>query len=112
MEAGGTASPVMALLTRFKTEILRTYPGFVEQVLLFGSQARGSATALSDIDVLVITSQDDWRKGDEIRRIGYELDLLDDSRLSIQVLSRSHVDTLRRDNYQFINNLEQDAVTV
>ena len=100
------------MLKLFKDRISNIFPEFIEQVILFGSESRGNAHESSDIDVLVITSHDDWRKGDEIRRIGYELDLFDNSRLSIQVLSRSHIHMLQQNDFVFIRNVERDGITV
>jgi predicted nucleotidyltransferase len=100
------------ILREFREKIELRFPGQIERVLLFGSMARGDATAESDIDVLVIVTFDDWKKTDEIRAIGYSLDLDIGSRLSIQVLPSSHVDYLRRNGYQFIQNVERDCVAV
>jgi len=103
---------IKSLLILFKDSISRAFPGFVEQVILFGSESRGNAHESSDIDVLVITTHDDWRMGDEIRRIGYELDLFVNSRLSIQVLSRSHIRMLQHNDFLFIKNVQRDGITV
>ena len=103
---------VATLLNTFKARVYKAFPGFIEQIVLFGSEARGEAGAFSDIDVLVVTAYDDWEKGDEIRSIGYELDMLTDSRLSIQVLSRAHMDTLRKNRYHFAGNIEREGIAV
>lgn len=101
-----------ALLRTFKEQITRRFPGFAGKVILFGSEARGDAGESSDIDVLVITTGDDWRKGDEIRRIGYELDMCSGARLSIQVLPRTHIEMLKSGGFRFIGNVERDAVMI
>jgi predicted nucleotidyltransferase len=79
---------------------------------VFGSKARGDASKESDIDVLVVTSSDDWKKGDEIRDIGYGLDDEIDYKLSIQVIPESHFDYLRQNNFQFAKNIENEGITV
>lgn len=33
----------------------------VEQIIIFGSKARGTATADSDLDLLVVIREGDWR---------------------------------------------------
>jgi len=100
------------ILKEFKQRIKEKYSDEIQDMLVIGSKARGDATEESDIDIIIIISSDDWRKGDEIRGIGYELDEEIRYKLSIQVISKSHIDYLRRNNFQFIMNVERDAVTV
>ena len=104
--------PLLNLLEHFKREACSAFPGFVKDVLLFGSQARGDADDSSDIDVLVVTETDDWRMGDEIRRIGHELDLTTGARLSILVMPQSHVEELVGGHYQFMENMQRDCVRI
>lgn len=52
-----------------------------ERIILFGSYARGKATADSDVDLLVLTEHEgkDWEYAAKIRNqvsLGYPLDLL------------------------------------
>ncbi len=42
------------ILNEFKAEVQRLYGGRLEDIILFGSYARGDATDESDIDVLVV----------------------------------------------------------
>ena len=43
-----------ALLTEMRTALAKAHGGRLKGVVLFGSEARGSATADSDIDLLVL----------------------------------------------------------
>ncbi len=100
------------IVEEFKRRIEDKFSGEILKVLVFGSKARGNATEESDIDVIVVTSSEDWRKGDKIREIGYELDEEIDYKLSIQVISKSHIDYLKRNNFQFIKNVEIEGVAI
>ncbi len=100
------------ILGEFKRRIKKKYSDEIQDILVFGSKARGNAGKESDIDILVITSSGDWKKGDEIRGIGYGLDEAIGYKLSIQVISKSHIDYLRRYNFQFIKNVEREAVSL
>lgn len=100
------------IIERFKQVIKEKLPGQIVEVLIFGSCARGEAKASSDIDVLVITLSADWRQADVIREIGYNLDEAIDYKLSIQVMSKDHVDYLRKNNFQFINNVDRESIAV
>ena len=100
------------VLNEFKRKLWKSFPDDIVEIKLFGSKARGDANPDSDIDILVVTASDDWRKGDAIRGIGYELDDIIDSKLSIQVLSVSHIHYLRSNDFQFIRNIEREGVAV
>ncbi len=100
------------IVERFRQIIDHKFPDEIIDVLVFGSKVRGDASKDSDIDVLVITSSDNWKKGDEIRDIGYGLDDEIDYKLSIQVIPKSHFDYLRQNNFQFAKNIEKEGITV
>ena len=96
----------------FREQADAAFPGEILEVWLFGSKARGDATEDSDIDLLVVTASDDWRKGDAIRRIGYDLDAEIGCKLSIQVLPIAHVRYLRENRFQFVRNIQQEGVAI
>ncbi|MDR4509314.1 MAG: nucleotidyltransferase domain-containing protein [Candidatus Brocadiaceae bacterium] len=100
------------IIERFKQIISKKFPDEIVEVLVFGSKARGDATKESDIDVLVITSSNNWKRGDEIREIGYGLDDEIDYKLSIQVISQEHFDYLKQNNFQFIKSIKNESITV
>lgn len=100
------------IIDEFKKDLMAQFPGDIIKVIVFGSKARGNADKESDIDILVVSRNDDWRHGDRIRDIGYELDDKLDYRLSIQVLPESHVKYLKANSFQFIKNVEREGFVV
>ncbi len=100
------------LIDEFKKEITAKFPEDIVKVIVFGSKARGDAGKESDIDIIVVSKKDDWRQGDRIRDIGYELDEKLDYRLSIQVLPESHVKYLKSNDFQFIKNVELEGIVI
>ena len=100
------------VIEEFEKRVKDKFADEIVKIVVFGSRARGEAGKNSDIDILVITSSDDWRKGDEIREIGYDLDEHIDYRLSIQVISESHMNYLRSNGFQFIKNIESEGVVI
>lgn len=96
----------------FKKKVEERYQGQISSIIVYGSKARGDATKDSDIDILVIVSDYDWRIGDEIRCIGYELDEEIGYTLSIQVLSIEHVDYLKKKNFRFIRNVQNYGIMI
>lgn len=100
------------IVKEFKKKIEEKFPGEIVDVLVFGSKSRGYATKESDIDILVTTLSDNWKNGDEIRKIGYELDEEIYYKFSIQVLSKSHINYLKQNNFQFFKNIERDGIAM
>lgn len=100
------------VIRSFKEKIKSEFKEAILQVMVFGSKAREDAKENSDIDIIVFTCLEDWRECDKIREIGYELDEEIDYRLSIQVLPKSHIDYLLKNNFQFIRNIENEGVII
>jgi predicted nucleotidyltransferase len=48
--------PLTEILNRYRQALLTHFPDQLQQLILFGSQARDEAAAESDIDVLVVVS--------------------------------------------------------
>ncbi|MEW6408648.1 MAG: nucleotidyltransferase domain-containing protein [Nitrospirota bacterium] len=100
------------IIKEFKNKAMKQYPGEIINVIVFGSKARGDASEESDIDILVVIKSDNWRTGDNIRDIGYELELKHDLILSIQVVSQKHIAHLKNIRSQFIRNIEREGVAL
>ncbi len=100
------------IIEEFKRRVELRFPGELVRLVLFGSKVRGDATAESDVDVLVVIQSDNWRLGDEIRAVGYALEVEHGVVLSIQVMSRDHYERLRASGTQFFHVLEREGVVV
>lgn len=100
------------IVEEFKKQIERQFPGELVRLVLFGSKARGNATRESDIDVLVVIRTENWKLGDDIRALGYALEVEHGVVLSIQVMSRAHYEELQTCGTQFLKAVERDGVTV
>ncbi len=48
--------PHLAMLGQYQKALLSHFPNDIQQLILFGSQARGEADEESDIDILVVVS--------------------------------------------------------
>ena len=100
------------IVEEFKRQVEQRFPGELIRVVLFGSKVRGDATRESDVDVLVVIRSESWRLGDEIRSLGYALELEHGVVLSIQVMSQRHYEELRLFGSQFFKAVEREGVSV
>ncbi|MGZ9132963.1 MAG: nucleotidyltransferase domain-containing protein [Nitrospira sp.] len=100
------------IIEEFKRRVELRFPGELVRLVIFGSKVREEATSESDVDLLAVIQSDNWRLGDEIRSVGYALELEQGVVLSIQVISRNHYERLRINGTQFFHVLEQEGVVV
>ena len=60
-------------LEAYRQALARQFPTLVQHLILFGSKARGTATADADLDLLVVIQQSDWRLKEAVTEAGYRL---------------------------------------
>jgi predicted nucleotidyltransferase len=70
------------ILDEFKSEVKKLYGSRLKDIILYGSYARGDASSASDIDVMVVLS-DEVVPGREIDRM---IDLITDLNLKYDTL--------------------------
>jgi len=106
-------------LQRFCQAVLSRFPGFVEEIILYGSWARGDADAESDVDLLLLVNWEEemlaagryrthysdplWQ---EIVGISYDLMLEHGTVISPKMMSRE----VYRTAYSLRKNIERDGV--
>ncbi len=64
--------------------------GQIQSVTLFGSKARGDAGPDSDIDVIVVLTNDDPHLRSSVRRLAARVSLEYDLLISVRAVGRSH----------------------
>jgi predicted nucleotidyltransferase len=52
-------TPYAEIVTKYREALLNHFPDQLQQLILFGSQARDEATPESDIDILVVVNWDE-----------------------------------------------------
>jgi len=84
----------------------------IEKIILFGSVARGEDTKDSDIDIMIVTknNNDDLKIEDDV----YDkvMDVLLDTmvRISVKMRSIEHYNTYK--DFSFYSNVEKDGVLI
>ena len=82
----------------------------IVSVHLFGSKARGDASRESDIDILVVTQQDDWRLKERIGKVATRVLLDWGVYLSVKVLGKPCQQKLVSVGSPFIRNILREGI--
>lgn len=101
------ASHDQRALQEFVAYLNKTIPDFVEGVALFRSKARGDSQLDSDIDVLVILSQEDRKLRREILGQAARFSLKYDVLLSPRVIGAERWEQMR--GFSLYQNIQQEA---
>jgi predicted nucleotidyltransferase len=73
MKVGPLTTDEQAALDEYVAKLCECYGNHLVRVVLFGSKARGDSDPESDLDVLVILKDSDWRFRDTIVLVAYEV---------------------------------------
>ena len=82
----------------------------IRSVVLFGSKARGDAGPDSDIDVLVVLSDDDPYLCSSVRRLAARVSLEYDLLFSVRAVGRSHWERLARYRFPIYQAIQSDGI--
>ncbi|PSR03909.1 MAG: hypothetical protein BRD50_04950 [Bacteroidetes bacterium SW_11_45_7] len=84
------------ILSDLKNYLLNNYGDSIQDVILFGSQAKGQAVDYSDYDVLIVLEGDyTSRDENQILDLCYDIDLKYDILLDVHLLSTKELDSIR-----------------
>ena len=100
------------ILKKLKKEILEQFGSETMDIILFGSQARGDADKNSDIDVLVITKNNDWHLGDKIGEVAYNILLETGTYISTKIISQQQYLYLTQIHAPFIDNVIKEGISL
>ena len=109
-----------ATLTNTERESLETlvqrlyarYDDQIQSVVLFGSKARGDAKGDSDIDVLVVLTNDDPYLRSKIRRLAARVSLEYDILISLFAVGRSHWENLSGYRFPIYQAIQAEGITL
>jgi len=94
----------------FLERVRQVYPQRVKQMSLFGSKARGDSNADSDIDVLLIVDEEDWRFRHTISDIAADVSLAHDVLIGPWVIGQARWDEMRRHRFTLYENVQAEGV--
>lgn len=105
-------SEEQAWLQAYRKELERQFPGLVRRIITFGSKARGTATADSDLDILLVIQKGDWRVKDAVAHPGYLLAADSNVVPSILVYTAEEWEQRSREKTPFWQAVNRDGVTL
>jgi len=99
-------------LENFRDIVNARYPELVERMILFGSKARGDAKKDSDLDVLLVIREGDWRVKIELADLACELALGTDTVPALMILTADEWQKQERSDSVFSEAVLKDGVFI
>jgi uncharacterized protein len=95
------------ILSELKKHLIMNYGDTVEDIVLFGSHARGDSDSFSDYDVLIILKNDYTGKDENnIYDLCYDINLKYEILLDVHIISKNELKSLRGKQPIFTNALK------
>jgi predicted nucleotidyltransferase len=101
-----------ALLDSFRLALRERFGDVAKSITVYGSKARGEATEESDLDLLLLIEEGDWRLKWDIADVAYDLAIGTNVVPSVKVLTIAEWDRLREMESVFREEVERDGVLV
>lgn len=100
------------LLEKLRDELGLVLGGNLEQVVLYGSRARGDEEPDSDLDVLVVLRESSQSERDRIHRVAYKLMWDSEFRplISLNIIDREHYQLLREAGSSYLGNILSEGL--
>jgi len=77
---------------------------------LFGSKARGDSHPWSDIDILIIVSEEDWPLRQEINTLAARVSLQYDVLLGPRVIGQERWERMKRHRFSLYRNVAAEGI--
>ena len=97
-------------LSNLSKKLKEEFKDKIENIILFGSYARGNYSENSDIDILVIVDDDRIEK--EVRRVAYSF-IPDVGRLiSVKVIEKNAFKTMKKMGFSLVYSIEKEGISI
>lgn len=96
----------------YRNVLNRQFQDLIQDIVVFGSKARGNDREDSDLDILVIIKEGDWFVKRKICDPGYELSIGSDLVPSIQVYTLEEWARMKREESIFQEIVEREGISV
>ena len=99
-------------LANYRQTLRTLFPGLIEEIVIFGSKARGDAGPDSDVDVLIILREGDRKTRWQVLDLGHEIAGASDALPSIMVYTKTEWMEREREGSPFYRSVVCDGVRV
>ena len=99
-------------LDAYKTALDERFPGLVEDIIIYGSKARGDSGPDSDLDILLLIREGDWRTKRRVCEPAYDLAVAVEFLPSVMVYTVAEWAKRRESGSGYQRAVERDGVSV
>ncbi|MBV6399835.1 MAG: hypothetical protein CNIPEHKO_00112 [Anaerolineales bacterium] len=96
----------------FLTAVQLAYGNKIQRAALFGSKVRGDSTRYSDIDILLIVTDDNWKFRKAISKVSSKIALKYDVLLDIRIISANRWQYMTEIQSGLYQNISRDAIPI
>ncbi len=93
-------------------KMIEYFPDEVQQVVLFGSKARGDFDADSDIDILALVKNETWALRNAIWSLAARIELNYNVLFNVQVIGIERWKEMSLERFSLCRNVEKEGVTL
>lgn len=101
-----------AAVQAFLNRIQQGYGDSIQEIILFGSKAREDSKPDSDIDILVIVTEESWALRDDISLIAAQESLAHDVLLGPRVIGKERWSQMARDQFTLYQNVAREGLVL
>jgi len=97
-------------VARFVEFLRQRYPGRILQAVLFGSKARGDSRPWSDIDILIVVDDEDWRFQHGISTLAARVSLEYDVLIGPRVIGQERWERMKQRRFGLYQNIITEGI--
>jgi predicted nucleotidyltransferase len=94
----------------FISRLRERFPERILQTILFGSKARGDSQPWSDIDILIIVSEEDWPLRQEISTLAARVSLEHDVLIGPRVIGQERWERMKQRRFGLYQNIVAEGI--
>lgn len=99
-----------AAVKTFLDRLRRDYSSLLQDVILFGSKARGDSSPDSDIDVLIVVGEENWPLRDAISLIAARTSLEYDVLIGPRVIGLARWQRMQQERATLYENIAREGI--
>ena|SRR3972149_5227501 len=96
----------------FLASVRLEYGGKIQYAALFGSRVRGDSSEYSDIDILLVVTDDHWKIQQAISKVSSEIALKFDVLLDVRIISTTRWQYYAEIQAGLYQNILSDAIPI